>query len=136
MDELKELILLQQKPKLHIGVEEKIPTVQYGNKTITMNVSFHIDKVNKETIRQTLDVLNEIINEEKEKLKPKPKQLNPQAEKKVEKAVEKGFKTDKEPEKSMIEESFEQLGGGKNGMDKQDSDTKTETRSGGQQTLG
>ena len=44
-DTVDELIKLQQKPKIHVGLEEKIPHIQYGHKTYTFNVSFFADTV-------------------------------------------------------------------------------------------
>ena len=91
MDEIKELIRLQQKPKIHIGVEEKIPTVQYGNKTYTINVSFHVDSVDKDAIISAIRKVNEVIKQSKIddgiiKIKPDDKKAEAEARKFVDEA--------------------------------------------------
>ena len=61
-EEIRELIKLQQMPKIHIGIEEKVPTTRYGNKTVSLNVSFYHD-VDKEKIKEVAKMLETIKKE-------------------------------------------------------------------------
>lgn len=104
-ESIKELIRIQQRPKIHVGVEEKIPTVQYGNKTYTYNVSFYADKVTSEELTGAIEKVVKAIDKQKQSdglgdkpqvsktPTPQKKELTIKEKRLVDETTKNGFKT-------------------------------------------
>ncbi len=114
-EKIMEILKIQTRPKIHIGIEEKIPTVQYGNKTYTVNISDFIDeKITIEDIEHLFEMASEAIRRQKVKdglIKDK-RPLTPEEETLVKKAVNEFVKDKEEAEKpkhrkSLIDKAFE-----------------------------
>jgi len=114
-EKIMEILKIQTRPKIHIGIEEKIPTVQYGNKTYTVNISDFIDeKITIEDIEHLFEMASEAIRRQKVKdglIKDK-RPLTSEEEALVKKAVNEFVKDKEEAEKpkhrkSLIDKAFE-----------------------------
>jgi len=66
-EKILELIKLQTRPRIHIGIEEKIPTTRYGNKTYTVNLSLNVDNIDEKTIMDLFAIANVSIAKQKQK---------------------------------------------------------------------
>ena len=62
---LQKVVETQMKPRIHVMIEEKVPTVQYGNKTYRYDVSFHVDNLNKEELDKASKLVTDAIKQQK-----------------------------------------------------------------------
>ncbi len=117
-EKVMEIIKAQTRPKIHVGIEEKIPTVQYGNKTYTVNISDFVDNIHADDIKKLLNEANEAIKEQKRKdglIPTSSRKLTKKEEKMAKDAVDAFVKqkteTDKTKSKAsdLLERAFENV---------------------------
>jgi hypothetical protein len=66
-DKVMELIKLQNRPRVHVGIEELIPTVQFGNKKYSINISDSIESLTPEKLVDMMYMASECIKKQKVK---------------------------------------------------------------------
>lgn len=62
LSEIKRVLTI---PKIHVGISEKVPTTQYGNKEYSINLTINPDEINPNLIKGLMNMANTIIQERK-----------------------------------------------------------------------
>lgn len=61
-EKMKEIVKIQQMPRMHVGYEEKIPTKKFGNKTITLNLSFHVEHATEDNFIKAYSLMENVAS--------------------------------------------------------------------------
>lgn len=62
---MERLVELQTIPKINVGISEKVPTTQYGNKEYSLYVTINPENVNPEQIEKLMELLDSLIQKKK-----------------------------------------------------------------------
>jgi len=116
IEEIKNLLKEQMKPRITVSVEEKVPTEKFGNKTFRASVSFYVENADKEAIKQLLTLCDEAIKEQRhaeglytdKELREIAKQKREALEKQGS-GIQETFKVS-QGEPNMIDQTFKKLG--------------------------